>query len=223
MRAGKWSEAEKVLREAIFRVEESRRWRLQLALSQVLVKLGDDDNKNRTYYDEALRQVNEARRIKENNEDVWFHAGVIHFKLEDYASARRGFEECFRANSHRFDAERNIRLTSLRLREARRVNRINFWGGFLLALFCALGLGGIWLAFLTGWRGRVDRELIIFMTPVLLGLIVVGLLLPNLNKLKLPGGFEADISEAKPRDISSGPRGDIGFGSAQEAISPGPR
>jgi len=53
------------------------------------------------------------------------------------------------------------------------------------------------------------------MTPLLLGLLVVGLLLPNLNKLKLPGGFEAEIRELKTKEnISSGPKGDIGFGSS---------
>ena len=60
-----------------------------------------------------------------------------------------------------------------------------------------------------------------FMIPLLLGLLVVAVLLPSLNKLKLPGGFEAEISEKKEA-ISSGPKGDIGFGSSLPIISPGP-
>jgi hypothetical protein len=49
-------------------------------------------------------------------------------------------------------------------------------------------------------------------------------LLPNLSKLKLPG-FEAEIVEPKtaPPDISTGQRGDIGFGSSLPIIDPEPR
>jgi hypothetical protein len=69
----------------------------------------------------------------------------------------------------------------------------------------------------------VDRSMLTFMTPLLLGLLIVGLLLPNLNKLKLPGGFEAEISELKTKEnISSGPKGDIGFGSSLPIVTPGP-
>ena len=69
----------------------------------------------------------------------------------------------------------------------------------------------------------VDKPTLTVITPILLGLMVIGLLLPNLNKIKLPGGIEADISEPKTRDISSGPKGEIGFGSSLPNISPGPR
>jgi len=69
----------------------------------------------------------------------------------------------------------------------------------------------------------VDHTLLNVMTPILLGLITVGILLPNLTKLKLPG-FEAEVSEPKPLDpeISSGPRGDIKFGSPLPIVDPEP-
>jgi tetratricopeptide (TPR) repeat protein len=223
MRAGQFTEAERVLRGAIGRLDEIRRWKLHLLLSQVLVHLGDDNNKDRMLYEEAMLQVNAARRTKGTDEEVHFHAGIVHFRLEDYLTARRSFAECLRSNSQRFDAERNARLINQRVREIRKVNRINYVGGLSLAGFCLFGLIVLWVLFLTGWLGKVDSTLITFMTPLLLGLIIVALLLPNLNKLKLPGGFEAEISEQKPREISSGPKGEIGFGSSQEAISPGPR
>ncbi|HBB88148.1 MAG TPA: hypothetical protein DC047_11075 [Blastocatellia bacterium] len=71
----------------------------------------------------------------------------------------------------------------------------------------------------------VDESMLTVMTPLLLGLVVVGLLLPNLNKLKLPG-FEAEIGKLQPQEtkepVSSGPKGDIGFGSSLPVLSPGP-
>jgi len=68
----------------------------------------------------------------------------------------------------------------------------------------------------------VDRQMLTVYTPMLLGLFVIALLLPNLSKLKLFGGIEAEISEVKA-EISSGPKGDVGFGSSLPIISPGPR
>jgi hypothetical protein len=61
----------------------------------------------------------------------------------------------------------------------------------------------------------VDQSLLNIMTPILLGLLTISALLPNLSKLKLPG-FEADINDPKSPDpdISTGPRGDIKFGSS---------
>jgi tetratricopeptide (TPR) repeat protein len=69
----------------------------------------------------------------------------------------------------------------------------------------------------------VDKTILTVVTPILLGLMVIGLLLPNLNKIKLPGGIEAEVIEHKPNAISSGPKLEIGFGSSLPTISPGPR
>lgn len=69
----------------------------------------------------------------------------------------------------------------------------------------------------------VDKSMLTVMTPLLLGLLVVGLVLPNLTKLKLFGGFEAEIAEIKTKEISSGPKGEMGLGSSLPTISPGPR
>ena len=46
------------------------------------------------------------------------------------------------------------------------------------------------------------------LTPVLVGLIAVGFLMPLLVKLKLPGGVEADLS-ASLDQVSSGPAGHV--------------
>src|SRR5262249_21692321 len=131
MRADKWQEAEQALRRAICVVDEARRWRMRLVLSHVLVRRGDEA-KDRTYYEEALRHVNSALQVRPGNEEIYFYAGVINFKLEDYNSARKSFESCLRKNPSRFDAERNIALATQRVREVRKVNRINLWGGVVL-------------------------------------------------------------------------------------------
>jgi hypothetical protein len=57
---------------------------------------------------------------------------------------------------------------------------------------------------------------------ILLGLIVVEFLLPELIKIKLPGGLEAELIQPK-ETISTGPKSDIGFGSSSPSISSGPR
>jgi hypothetical protein len=69
----------------------------------------------------------------------------------------------------------------------------------------------------------VDKTMLTVLSPILLGLMVIGLLLPNLNKIKLPGGIEAEIIETRTKEISSGPKAEIGFGSSLPSISPGPR
>jgi hypothetical protein len=48
---------------------------------------------------------------------------------------------------------------------------------------------------------------------VSLGLIVIAFLLPSLARLQLPGGFVAELSQPK-ETISSGPTGQIGFGTS---------
>ena len=254
MRDGKYEEAEKVLRVAIPRLSLVKRWPLQLLLSEILIRLGDDKNKDRELYTEALKHVNDARRTHASPvADIYFHAGIVYFKLEDYGSARKSFSDCLKKDRDRFEAERYEKLSTAMIRQERRVSKINIWGGVGTALVCGVLLIGLWSVYFSGVKRSlvwpeageaikqaqeakqaglpvipleeriVDRSMLTVMTPLLLGLLVVGLLLPNLNKLKLPGGFEAEISELKTKEnISSGPKGDIGFGSSLPIVSPGP-
>lgn len=254
MRDGKYEEAEKVLRAAIPRLSLIKRWPLQLLLAEILIRFGDDKNKDRDLYTEALNHTNDAKRAHASPPaDIYFHAGVVHFKLEDYRSARKSFSDCLKTNRDRFEAERYEKLAKSMIRQERQISKINVWGGIGTASLCGLLLLVLWGFYFRGktrplvWPDVaqatkqaeetkqagfpaiplqeliVDRSMLTFMTPLLLGLLVVGLLLPNLNKLKLPGGFEAEIRELKTKeDISSGPKGDIGFGSSLPIISPGP-
>ncbi len=343
MRAGQYEEAEKALRKALCLVGVPKRWQLHLALSQILIRLGDDKNKdvqdgkkkNTALYGEALNQVYEALRTHPSpSADVFFHAGIAHFKLDDYKASRQSFDDCLKADRNRFEAERHGKLVQAKIEQERKVLRVNTFGIGVLAVLSVTMLLFLWIAYASGFKRTipnveaesaetrvknavtsaeaaklaegnadssarvkeataleasiaagaakaarpaqkaalskvaetkaadaqkaaqaakgaetlkneavaraieavraaasapkpqqeviVDRQMLTVYTPMLLGLFVIALLLPNLSKLKLFGGIEAEISEVKT-EISSGPKGDIGFGSSLPIISPGPR
>jgi len=252
MRSEKYDEAEEVIRKALKLVPPSRHWQLYLLLSQVLVNRGDIENRERKkkspeLYDEALKYVNAARQNNPSpNADIFFHAGVVQYRREEYRSSRENFAECVRANRDRIDAERYGNIVQSLIDHERRVFKVNVLYGYVLAGFCLSLLIILWGFYFRGTTRTlmvagsatavsatrrepqdefvVDKSLLTVMTPILLGLVVVGALLPNLNTLKLPGGFEAVISEPKAQEteISSGPRGEIGFGSSLAVVSPDP-
>ncbi len=323
-RAGRSDDAEKALRSAIKRLPPSKQWQLYLQLAEVVVQLGDANNKDSNLYEEALTHVNFAQLTHPApNADISFHSGIVHYRLENYKTAYKDFQECLKLNRDRFDAQRYSQAVQALIQQERRVSKINIWGGVGMASFCGLLLLILWTGYFLGWKRSVpsvpaashtgqpqtddkespdtsadgstrpttaaavgnspkssnspeavpaantsetadngepdndsatsdsgeagdsseldetnksdvkttqqfvvDQSMLTVMTPLLLGLVVVGLLLPNLNKLKLPGGFEAEIGELKPKEtkepVSSGPKGDIGFGSSLPVLSPGP-
>jgi len=55
---------------------------------------------------------------------------------------------------------------------------------------------------------KIDKYMILTFTPILLGLIVIGAVLPWIARLKLPG-MEADLQQAQV-SIGVGPSGDAG-------------
>jgi tetratricopeptide (TPR) repeat protein len=211
----------------------------------------DRKKKELDLYEEALSHINDARQqCGAANADICFHAGIVQYKLEDYSISERNFVECVRLNQERFDAERYGRIVQMALEQQRRVFTLSQRSGIGLTIFCAVMLFTLWILYFIGHQrtvplelpantnstatatatpqpmkaeATVDRALLNLMTPILLGLGTVGLLLPNLTKLKLPG-FEAEVSEPKPSDpaISSGPRGDIKFGSPLLIVDPEP-
>jgi tetratricopeptide (TPR) repeat protein len=212
----------------------------------------DRKKKDLDLYEEALKYVNEARQAAGSpNADICFHAGIVQYRLDDYPVSQKNFSECVKLNRNRFDAERYSRIVQTAIDQQKRVFTLNQWFGFSLAIFCAGMLLMLWILYFSGHQRTipvepptnansaasaaaptpaikaeftVDRPLLNVMTPILLGLLTVGILLPNLTKLKLPG-FEAEISEPKSPDpaISSGPRGDIKFGSSLPIVDHEPR
>lgn len=212
----------------------------------------DRKKKDPDLYEEALKYVNEAQQaVTTPNADICFHAGVVQYRLEDYPLSQKNFSQCVKLDRDRFDAERYSRIVQTAIDQQKRVFNLNQWFGFGLAIFCAAMLLTLWILYFTGhqrailytpptnanapaaapaptpttkYEFTVDQSVLNVMTPLLLGLLTVGILLPNLTKLKLPG-FEAEISEPKSPEpaISSGPRGDIKFGSSLPIVNPEPR
>ena len=245
MRSEKYEEAEVVVRRALVTLAPNRPWRLYLLLAQILIRLGDVGNKERKrkeldLYEEALQYVNEARQATVPNADIAFHAGIVQHRLEDYSLSQKSFAECLKLNRNRFDAERCGRVVQEAVRQQKRAFTLSQWFGVSLAIVCFVMLGWLWISYFSGHqRTRIEpsdagpvtkveytvsETLFNVMTPILLGLMAIGALLPNLSKLKLPG-FEAEVSEPKPSEpnISTGPRGDIGFGTSLPIVDPEPR
>jgi|GEM_PF-2896233 len=251
MRSDQYEEAELVVRKALRALAPAKPWRLYLLLAQILVHLADTDNKERKkknldLYKEALNYVNEARQSRTPHADILFHSGIVQYRLEELATSQKSFNECLKLNRDRFDAERSGRIVQAAIAQQRRLFVVNKLFSYVLAIVCIVMLSALWLSYFQGYKRTiietlpaangqasapvareefaVDRSLLNVMTPLLLGLLAVAALLPNLSKLKLPG-FEAEIVEPKQSepDISSGPRGEIGFGSSLPIIDPEPR
>ena len=251
MRAEQYEEAELRAREALISVARAKPWRLRLLLAQILVRAGDTLNKDRKkkdldFYEEALTNVNEARNECGPNAELFFHAGIVQQRLEDYATSARSFTDCVKLNPQHYEAERYGRIMQTALEQQRRLFKVNLWFSYVLAVLSAGLLLVLWTAHLSGITRttavdqpvpnattpiRVSKDELIVndtllnvMTPILLGMFTVAALLPNLSKLKLPG-FEAEISDPKAPDpnISSGPRGDIKFGSSLASLDIDPR
>lgn len=246
MRAERYDEAESEIRNALIMLAPAKPWRLYLLLAQILIRAGDIANKDRKkkdldLYEEALRCVNEARLASAPNADIFFHAGIVQYRLEDYPLSQKSFADCLKLNHDRYDADRFGRIVQAALDQQRQLLKVNVKFGYVLVAICAALLATLWTFYFLGYTRTkivpsatgpvttveflVDPALLNVMTPILLGLLVVAALLPNLTKLKLPG-FEAEVSakenEPKPMEpsISSGPRGDIGFGSSLPIIEP---
>ena len=255
MRTEKYEEAETVIRRALQLLPPARSWRLHLLLSQILIRIGDTDNKDRKKkerdldrYEEALNYVYKAKQVNSSDADIFFHEGIANYRLENYGGSQKSFAECLKLNSERFEAERYSRIVQAIVNQQRQLFNVNKFFGYLIAGACIAMLSVLWIQYFREdsrtvvvasatsnpatpnkpeptTEFSVTPTLLTAMTPILLGLLIVGALLPNLNTLKLPGGFEAVINEPKPPDanISTGPRGDIGFGSSLPIIDPEPR
>ena len=210
MEGGSLVEAETVLRKAIRRLDEPRRWDLHLTLCQVLTRLGDTAVDTR-YYVEALEEVGKAHRIKPRHSAPYFHSGVVRFKIEDLRGALKDFGRCGVDDEYHLEAELNAKRIRSRIREEKVGSRSSLFASILLGLVLLSQLIALWgLHF---WTDKVSETTLVVLVPILLGLLVVAILLPWLTHLKL-AGLEAELSEPKPKEaLAIGPKGEIGFGS----------
>lgn len=217
MRTGELVEAERVLREAIRLLDKSKRWQLHLTLCRVLTRIGDDTGDSQ-FYEEALEEVVEAIHLKPDHPDPYFHGGIVRSKLEDYRGALKNFRSCLKQDPHRFEAERNAMRIQLLLRKERVQSKGSLSGGIGVGVISIVQLIVLWIFYL---GGKVTETMLTILVPVLLGLVVVAFLLPWLIRIKLPG-LEAELSQPT-ETVSSGPTGEVGFGSSPPTISSGPR
>jgi tetratricopeptide (TPR) repeat protein len=219
MRSDKLDEAEWVLRRAIRRLDENRRWRLHLKLSQLLTTLGDGDDDGQLFYEDALEEVQKAVRLKRDQPDPYFHAGIVRFKLGSYDKALKNFRACLDRDEDHFEADRNLRRVEAQLKQlSGEVQRVSFWGSLGVGLSSVILLIVLWLTYFMGIK--TTETMLMTMTPILLGLVVVAILLPGgIAWLKLPG---LDVGMVQSQQtISPGPPGQVGFGGSLPASASG--
>lgn len=217
MEANELNEAEAVLREALRRVDESKRWRLHLTHAQLLIKRGEETEYTH-YYNEAFKEVKKAISLNRVHPDPYFYAGFIRAKLKDYKGARRYFNACLKKDDHD-EAESNLTHVQSLIREEKERSRTSFWAGFCVGALAVSQLVLLWYDFLK--QGRVTETILSVLLPILLGLVVVAFLIPVLYKLKLPG-LEAELRERKD-PVSSALKGEVVFSTLPPTISSGPR
>lgn len=217
MRINKLNEADSILRDALRRLDESKRWRLHITRSQLLMQRGDEPHDSQ-HYEEALREAKTAILLTPNRADPYFQAGLALVKLKDYKAAYKSFRTCLRIDEHHFDAEENVRRIQGLFQEEHRRARASFWAGFCVGAIAVVQLTFLWYLFNLG---KVSETIVTILVPILLGLVVVAFLIPVLYKLKLPG---LGIELSRPTEpISSVARGEITFRSSPPTISSGPR
>src|SRR5438067_1212189 len=227
---GALDEAEKILRDAIRRMDKSKRWSLHLTLGQLLEKRGDETEDQR-FYVEALSEINKTVALKDDESEPHFQAGMIRNKCGEYRAAIRSFERCLRIDKNNFIAERNIeRIKSGLKEEKQKVTKWTRFGGISPSIVSFAVLAVLWWGFYhpgyfpeQGKGDHITPAMLITLTPILLGLIVVSFLLPALIRLKL-AGLEVELSQPKLKEtLAVGPKGEVGFGTSLPNISRGPR
>lgn len=181
-------------------------------------ELGNETDAHQ-YYKEALDEVRKATKLKPHHPDSHFHAGIVQYKLGAYRKAYEKFRSYPEEGENYSEAIRNVKRIKELLRDERRLQRGGIYGGIVIGGVSTILVSILWYAYF--FTDKVTETMLTVMSPILLGLVVVAFLLPALIRLKLPG-LEAELSQPQ-ESVSSGPKGEVGFGSSQPTISSGPR
>ncbi|GAA0474149.1 tetratricopeptide repeat protein [Streptomyces olivaceiscleroticus] len=210
--SGALGEAEDVLRTALRRnTDRADRQALHLALARLLLYAGDTTKQN-VLYEDALDEAVEAMRANAADAEASYVAGLAEQKLAVAAGdpvlrarhrsrAVAHFRSCDQRAGGHVEAQRARRV----LDQESVLARAGRLGSVVLVAVSALILLALWADFLT--RQRVTVVMVSTLTPVLIGLMVLGLVVPFLERVKLPGGMEADLG-ASLRQIAQGPAGE---------------
>lgn len=230
--------AEGVLRDALDRAEAgSSKSQLLLALARMLIERGDTTQRDELYL-EALALAQGAIELAATEPEAYFVAGVAAYKAGEntiQVSARpfyrrrtvRFLRQCLERDPGNAEARRTMLLAQ----ESLKVARSSLLGSGALAILAAVLLATLWSSFFVSHR--VTSLMLTTLTPILVGLVALGFVLPFLIRLKLPGGVEADLS-ASLHQVSAGPTGDMIVGPGRigtrlgenmrtPTLSPGPR
>lgn len=204
-------EAESVLRHALRNLDEFKRWKLHLALSQVLTRMAEDTN-DPNLMGEALKEVSTALRLKTAQSDPHFYDGIVRFRMDDFSGSLRAFRRCHEIDPDRVEAEINAKRVQAMIRDDETRRKAGLVASLTVGITALAQLAGLWYLRLQGGdKSSVTPAMITVLVPVCLGLLVVSVLLPSLTKLKLTG-LEAELSEPKPKAVAAGPKGQINFG-----------
>lgn len=206
MENNKLLEGERLLRKALKQIDERRRGPLHLALSNLLMRLGDETS-DVQHYQDGLEQARHAIRLSPEDAAPYFHSGILRYKLDDFRGAVKDFHRCCKADSGQIEAELNAKRVRTRIRQ----ERGRTWAGWiltgLLAVIILAQLVTLWILRVT--TEKVSDPIISVLAPLLTGLLIVAFLLPWLTRLKMTG-LEAELSEPKAKDgLATGPKGEI--------------
>lgn len=213
---GDFVAAEQVLRDAVRRAGDGpERPKLLLALGRLLVERGDAAQRPELYR-EAVTAAQEAIERAGTDAEAYFVAGIATYKVgaSDADVRTRPFyrrravrylRECVRRDPEHVEGRRLLLLAQENLKTARG----GAVGSFVMITLATSLLVTLWVSFFLS--NRITSTVLATLTPVLVGLVALGFVLPLLVKLKLPGGVEADLS-ASLQQVSSGPTGDVSVG-----------
>ena len=223
MQAGDLGDAEKVLRKALQSLDEPKRWRLHLTYSQLLTRLGDA-NHDDLFYKDALKEINIAKKINSKHPDPYFYSGIVNYKCKNYFYAWLDMRSCKEIDKDYLEADRNERLIQSLLVDE--YVKSSYPGSILAGVASAGLLYVIWTNYISYGESKIPVNILMILTPILLGLIIISSLLPSLIKLKLPG-IEAELSRTninQPEEsMQFGPSAGIGFSGFTSSIDAGLR
>ena len=217
MQNSEFDKAEKILRKALHRLDKRMHQQLRLRLVQVLIGRGDksrergDDAVADQDYRDALREAFHLKRPPSECPEAYFFIGIIQFQLKNFYAARESFKDYKAAagsdGDYYFEAERNAKLAWIKF-----INQFIPQGaadkiGCLLGFIFLVFLIVLWILYFWRKQGTMNETTMMLMTTLFLGVIIVAFLLPALSRLKLPGGFEAELTKPTP-SVGKGPTPD---------------
>ncbi|GAA4323300.1 hypothetical protein GCM10023086_49000 [Streptomyces venetus] len=182
--------------------------KLHQALARVLVEDGDAVSESAEgeasmtpFYGEAQEAAKKAIQRNKNDPESYFVAGVAEQRLASQASSAFGQSRHRKSARCHFKRSKEYHHDEAGKREAGRavelLGKSPLVGPAVAApvviFIVALVLLATWVNFL--WWSEVTTTMVMTLTPVLLGLIFAGFLLPKVISLRLPGGVEARLEE----------------------------